>query len=74
MNLIFYPKINAQITQNIKFTISLQYLKKQFYKLISSFLKEMTRHVQNTQNRKLVIFLHVASALSSTVMQNIQVF
>ena len=28
-----------------------------FYKLVLSFLMEVARHVQNTQNRKLVIFL-----------------
>ena len=55
-----------------KFAISLQYLKKEirngdyfwhadkrqsFYKLVLSFLMKVARHVQNTQNRKLVIFL-----------------
>ena len=50
-----------------------------FYKLVLSFLMELARHVQNTQNRKLVIFLqyirkNVATALCSTVMQNIQIF
>ena len=29
-----------------------------FYKLALSFLMEVARHVQSTQNRKLVIFLH----------------
>ena len=61
-----------QITQSNKFAISLQYLKKEvrngdhfwhadklqsFSKLVLSFLMEVTRHVPNTQNRKLVIFL-----------------
>ena len=77
-----------------KFAISLQYLKKEirngdhfwhadkrqsFYKLVLSFLMEVARHVQNTQNRKLVMFLqyirkNVATALFSIVMQNIQIF
>ena len=40
---------------------------------------EVARHVQNTQNGKLVIFLqyirkNVATALCSIVMQNIQIF
>ena len=40
---------------------------------------EVARHVQNTQNRKLVIFLQyirkiVATALCFIVMQNIQIF
>ena len=63
---------HSQITQSNKFAISLQYLKKDvrngghfwhadkrqsFYKLVLSFLMEVARHVQNTQNRKLVIFL-----------------
>ena len=63
---------HSQITQNNKFAISLQYLKKEvrnggdfwhtdkrqsFYKSVLSFLMEVARHVQNTQNRKLVIFL-----------------
>ena len=44
-----------------------------------SFLMEMTRHVQNTQNRKFGIFLQYitkifSTALCSIVMQNIQVF
>ena len=77
-----------------KFAISLQYLKKEirngdhfwhadksqsFYKLVLSFLMELSRHVQNTQNRKLVMFLqyirkNVATALYSIVMHNIQIF
>ena len=28
-----------------------------FYKVVLSFLMEVAKHVQNTQNRKLVIFL-----------------
>ena len=55
-----------------KFAISLQYFKKEirngdhfwhadklqsFYKLVLSFLMELARHIKNTQNRKLVIFL-----------------
>ena len=85
---------HSQITQSNKFAISLQYLKKDvrngghfwhadkrqsFYKLVLSFLMELARHVQNTQNRKLVIFLqcfrkNIAAALRSIVMQNIQIF
>ena len=77
-----------------KFAISLPYLKKEirngdhfwdadkrqsFYKLVLSFLIKLTRHVQNTQNRKLVIFLqyirkNVVTALCCIVMQNIQIF
>ena len=60
-----------QITQSNKFAISLLYLKKEdrngdnfwhadkrqsFYKPVLSFLMEVARHVQNTKNRKLVIF------------------
>ena len=83
-----------QITQSNKFAISLQYLKKEvrngghfwhadkrqsFYKLVLSFLMEVARHVQNTQNRNLVKFLQyirkkVATALCPIVMQNIQIF
>ena len=63
---------HSLITQSNKFGISLQYLKKEvkigchfwhadnrqsFYKLVLSFLMEVARHVQNTQNRKLVVFL-----------------
>ena len=55
----------SQITQSNKFTISLEYLKKEirngghfwqadkrqrFYKLVLSFLMEVARHVQNIQN------------------------
>ena len=49
-------------SQNSKFLISVQYLKKEvrdgvhFYKLAFSFLMEVARHVQGTQNRTLVIF------------------
>ena len=83
-----------QVTQSNKFAISLQYLKKEvgngdhfwhadkrqrFYKLVSIFLMEVARHVQNTEKRKLVIFLqhitkNVATALCSIVIQNIQIF
>ena len=50
-----------------------------FYKLVLSLLMEVARHVQNTQNKKLVIFLqnirkNVATAACSIVMQNIQIF
>ena len=50
------------------------------YKLALSFLKEATRHVQITQNRKLVTFLQYIKKkllqllLCSTMMQNIQIF
>ena len=74
------------------FAIRLQYLKKEvrdgahflhankhksFYKLALSFLKEVARHVQSTQNRKLVMFLQYIRKkvsqlfLCSIVMQNI---
>ena len=72
-----------QITESSKFAISLQYLKKEvrngdhfwyavkhkcFYKFLLSFLMEVARQVQNTQNRNLVKFLQyirkkVATAL-----------
>ena len=48
-----------------------------FDKLALSFLMEVTRHVQSTQNRKLVIFLQYIKKkvskllLRSIVMQNI---
>ena len=60
---------HSQITQGNKFAISLQYLQKEvrnrshfwhadkrqsFYKLVLSFLMEVARYVQNTQNRKLL--------------------
>ena len=63
---------HSQITQSNKLAITLQYLKKEgmdgvhflyadkhqsFYKLTLSFSTEVTRHVQSTQNRSLVIFL-----------------
>ena len=63
---------HSQITQSSNFAISLQHLKKEikngghfwladkrqsFYKFVLSFLAEMAKHVQNTQNGKLVIFL-----------------
>ena len=62
----------AQSTQSNKFTVSLQYLKKEvrngvhflhvdkhqsFYKLALLLLIEVARYMQNTQNGKLVIFL-----------------
>ena len=65
---------HSQITQSNKFSLSVQWLKKEvrsggqlwhadkcqsFYKLVLSFLMEVTRHVQNTQNRKLVIFCNI---------------
>ena len=63
---------HSQITQSSKFTISLQYVKKEvtnggdfwhpdkrqsFYKLVLCILKEVARYFQNTQNRKFVVFL-----------------
>ena len=61
----------AQSTQNSKFVISLQYLKKEeriklifcamnitvFYKLILSFLMGVTRHAWSTQNNKYAVSL-----------------
>ena len=63
---------HSQITQSNKSAISLRYLEKElmdgvhflhsdkhlcFYKLALSFLMEVTRHVQSTGNKKLVLFL-----------------
>ena len=59
---------HSQSSQNSNFATSLQYLKKEVRngvhflhaevdKLALSFLMEVARHVQSTQNRKLVIFL-----------------
>ena len=51
-----------------------------FYKLALSLLMEVARHVQSTQNSKLVIFLKYAKKkvsqllLRCIVMQNIQIF
>ena len=62
---------HSQSTQKNKLLVSLQYLKKEvrngvhflhagkhqsFYKLVLLLLIEAARHVQITQNRKLVIF------------------
>ena len=65
--------MHSQNTQSNKFAISLQYFKKKkvkngvnflqadkhqsFCKLALSFLAEVARHNQKTQNRKLVMFL-----------------
>ena len=85
----------SKITQYNKFAIFLQYLKKEvrngvhflhadkhqsFYKLVLSFLVEVARHIQSTQNRKLVMCLQYLKKkvsqlrLCSIVMQNIQIF
>ena len=63
---------HSQSTQSNKFAISLQHLEQEFrngfhllhgdkhqsfYKSALSFLIKVARHVQNTQNRNLVIFL-----------------
>ena len=82
-------------TRRNKFTISLQYLKKEvrnrvhflhadkhqsFYKFTLSFSAEVARHIQSTQNRKLVMFLQYREKkvsqllLCSIMMQNIQIF
>ena len=47
-----------------------------FYKLGLLFLMKVTRYVESTQNRKLVIFLQrvLQLFLCSIVMQNIQIF
>ena len=75
-----------QITECNKFAISLQYLKKEdrngdnfrhadkrqsFYKPVLSSLMEVARHVQNTKNRKLVIFLQFVRKI---VMQDMKIF
>ena len=79
----------SSILKVLKVT-SLQYLKKEvrdgvqsfynqrFYKLGLLFLMEVTRHVQRSQNRKLVIFLYLKKKVSqlllcSVVMQIIQI-
>ena len=76
--------------------MSLQYLKKEnrngvhflhadehqsfFFKLALLFLMEVNRHIQSTQNRKLVIILQYIKKkvsqllLCSIMMQNIQIF
>ena len=63
---------HSQSNQSNKFAISLQYLKKEvkngdqflhadkhenFYNLALSFLMEVARHVQSTQNINILIFL-----------------
>ena len=65
----------SQITQSNKFAISLQYLEKKvmyrlhflhtdkhqnFFMLGLSFLMEVTRNVQSTQNKMMVIFLAIS--------------
>ena len=86
---------HSQGTQSNEFTISLPYLKKNsgmefmylhankhqsFYKLTLLFLTEEVKHVQSTQDRKLVMFLQCIEKklpqllLCSVVMQNIQIF
>ena len=72
LSLLMHVITFAQIPQNNKFAISLQYLKEEvrngshflhadkrqsFHKLVLSFLMEVARHVQVNQNRKLVVFL-----------------
>ena len=84
---------HSQSTQSNKFAIYLQYIKKEisngihflhadkhqsFYKLALSFLMEVDRHVQITQNRKSNFLQYfkkgVSQLLCSIVMQNIQIF
>ena len=82
---------HSQSTQSNKFAISLQHLEQEvrngfhllhgdkhqsFYKSALSFLIEVARHVQNTQNRNLVIFLQYIKKvlqlpLCCIVMRNI---
>ena len=91
----YYWWAEPSILKSSKFTISLQYLKKEvkngvyflhvdkhqnFCKLALSSLTEVARHVQGTQNRKLVIFFQCIEKkvsqllLCSTVMQTVQNF
>ena len=86
---------HSQSTQNNKFSIPSQYLKKEvrdgvdflnankyqsFYKLALSFLMEVTRRAQSTQNRKLIMLLQCLNKkvlqlfLCSMLIQNIQIF
>ena len=65
---------HSQSIQSYKFTMPLHYLKKEvrdgvqflhegkhqsFYKLVLVFLMEVARHVQSTQNRKLLILKYL---------------
>ena len=91
----YYWWTEPSILKSSKFTISLQYLKKEvkngvyflhvdkhqnFCKLALSSLTEVARHVQGTQNRKLVIFFQCIEKkvsqllLCSIVMQTVQNF
>ena len=76
-----------QSTQSNKFAISrdgVHFLPADkhhiFYELALSFwMVEVVRHIQSTQNRKLVIFLQCDKKvlqlfLCSTVIQNVQIF
>ena len=81
---------HSESTHSNKFAISLQYRKKEvrkgvhflhtdeqsFYKFGLLFLMEVTRCVQSTQNRKLVIFLErvLQLLLCAIVMQNNQIY
>ena len=63
MEIIFGMQINVKVSTSF----------------VLSFLREVARHVQNTQNMNLVIILQyirkkIATALCSIVMQNIQIF
>ena len=73
---------NSQSTQSKKFSISLQFLKKEVrnifcmqiyenqssYKLVWLFLTELTRPVQSNQNRNLVIFLQYIKKIVSQLL------
>ena len=73
---------NSQSTQSKKFSISLQFLKKEVrnifcmqiyenqssYKLVGLFLTELTRPVQSNQNRNLVIFLQYIKKIVSQLL------
>ena len=81
---------HSQITQSNKFALSLKYVKKwnvvhfcmqiriKFQQVGIIFLMEVTRHVQSTHNKKLVIVLKLEKVfqllLCSIVMENIQIF
>ena len=82
---IFIDGHCSQSTQSKKFAISLVRIRwSSFFacrkKLVLSFLTGVTRHLQSTQNRKLVIFLQYIQKkgsqllLCSIAIQNIQIF
>ena len=53
---VYFNTLGIKISYNVDIIIINGHDQTSYYKLVLCFLMEVARHVQNTQNRKLVVF------------------